>query len=310
MKLGYTCGTFDVLRANDLKELDKKIQLSKQNGNTHFALGIYEEELVRILSGSTPLKSIEDRMKIAEQIRNVDFVFSIPSLDKNIVKKYAKEAFNQYTKTLDEKKTFDEKKKYKIAYAPGTYDLFHAGHLENLLIAASQCEYLIAGVKSDDLVRKNKNRNPVLSEEERGEILRHFKFIKDTYIYYTSKHLPIASEWIEEKYEEKPDAFFMGSDLAEAVSGYKDLNIVFTDRSPEIMKVRSTTYYRTIYLNNCKSEGKYVSNDLQKKLNKERKVTVCKQKIVGLRNKFSKNGQLKEDRTNLFKNESTNIAER
>lgn len=271
MKLGYVLGSYDILRAKDLKELDKQIQLSKDTGNTHFALGIYEEELTKILTGNTPIKSLEDRMKIAEQLRGIDFVFSVPSLDKNIIKNSAIKGLEQSLKKEKEQSLEEnEEKKYKIAYAPGTYDLFHAGHLENLMIAASQSEFLVAGVKADELVRKNKNRNPVLSEEERAEILRHFKFIGDTYTFYTPKHLTIADEWIKSKYGDKTEAFFMGSDLTEAVSGYKGLNIVFTDRDPEKMKTRSTSYYRTIYFSGHQEKASYTSKDLSNKLNKEK----------------------------------------
>lgn len=278
MKLGYVLGSYDVLRAKDLKELDKQIQLSKDKGNTHFALGIYEEELTKILTGNTPIKSVEDRMKIAEQLRGIDFVFSVSSLDKNIVKNSAIKALEESFKK--EKSEEIKEKKYKIAYAPGTYDLFHAGHLENLMIAASQSEFLIAGVKADELVKKNKNRNPVLPEEERAEILRHFKFIGDTYTFYTPKHLTIADKWIQSKYDKKTEAFFMGSDLIEAVSGYKGLNIVFTDRNPEKMKTRSTTYYRTVYLGND-YDGKYKSKDLNDKVKESRE---SNQEKINVRN--------------------------
>ena len=59
-------------------------------------------------------------------------------------------------------------------YAPGTYDLFHAGHLENLLEASQKSKRLIVGVKADELVYEHKGRKPMMTAEERMEILRHF----------------------------------------------------------------------------------------------------------------------------------------
>ena len=43
--IGYMCGVFDILRAEDLQNLDMQIQLAKQDGAKYFGLGIYEKEL-------------------------------------------------------------------------------------------------------------------------------------------------------------------------------------------------------------------------------------------------------------------------
>ena len=40
--IAYASGVFDILRAKDLQDLDKKIQLSKQEGAEFFGVGIYE----------------------------------------------------------------------------------------------------------------------------------------------------------------------------------------------------------------------------------------------------------------------------
>lgn len=267
MNLGYTYGVYDVLRAEDLKQLDKQIQLSREAGNTHFALGIYEEELARIKSGSTPLKSIEDRMKIAEQLRGVDFVFSLPSLDENIIRKSAIEALKN--KQEKDKAKEEIKKEYNIGYVPGTFDLFHAGHLENLLIADNNCESLVLGVKADDLVMKQKNRKTIMPEEERAEVLKHFKFVKDVLIFYT-RNFNVANEMIKEKYGEGIGAVFVGSDLAKDYANIKDVNIIFTDRDEQLMKTRSTTHYRTLYLSKDHKDEKYVSNELKEKVDEVR----------------------------------------
>ncbi|MDR2741355.1 MAG: adenylyltransferase/cytidyltransferase family protein, partial [Treponema sp.] len=57
-----------------------------------------------------------------------------------------------------------------IGYTTGVFDLFHIGHLAILRRAKEQCDYLIVGVSTDDLVRSYKNKSPVIPFEERISI--------------------------------------------------------------------------------------------------------------------------------------------
>jgi glycerol-3-phosphate cytidylyltransferase len=58
-----------------------------------------------------------------------------------------------------------------VGYAPGAYDLFHVGHLNLLRRARANCDYLIAGVVSDELCRRMKGVQPVIPLDERLEIV-------------------------------------------------------------------------------------------------------------------------------------------
>lgn len=245
--IAYSTGVFDILRAKDLQDLNRKIQLSKEEGLEYFGVGIYENDLCENLGFNTPLKSLEDRMNIMKCIRGVDFVFPVKSLHEGLLSDAIKKGFHEYEESKKSPQA-QAAKKYKLGYVPGTYDLFHAGHLENLMLASRDCEKLVVGVKSDDLVQKHKNKTPVLSEEERLEILRHFKFVDDAYIYY-ARDLKIAAEWFKIKYGEQFDAVFYGSDLKNDFADAQNFNIVFTPRDSETMKIRSTTAYRKLYFN-------------------------------------------------------------
>ena len=64
-----------------------------------------------------------------------------------------------------------------IGYAPGAYDLFHVGHLNLLRHAAGQCDHLIAGVVSDEMLELTKGRRPVVPLAERMEIVRNLRFV-------------------------------------------------------------------------------------------------------------------------------------
>jgi glycerol-3-phosphate cytidylyltransferase len=68
-------------------------------------------------------------------------------------------------------------KQYKVGYTTGVFDLFHVGHLNILKRAKEQCEYLIVGVSTDELVKEYKNKQPVIPFEERIEIVEGVKYV-------------------------------------------------------------------------------------------------------------------------------------
>lgn len=268
--LAYEIGPYDMLRADELDEIDKQIQLSREQGIKNFAIGIYDDNVCQALNINKPIKSLEDRMEIMKYIRGVDFVFPVHSLDKKVLEQDITKSFEEFKKEQNNKKEKQDKK-YDLAYAPGTYDLFHAGHLENLLIASSQSKKLIVGVKADKLVQEHKHKNPMISQKERVEILRHFKFVDDAYVYFT-RDLNIANDYIKSKYGKDVDAVFLGSDLKNDFKDIKNINIVYTERDEKLMEERSSTGYAKKYkklkLSN-QTDKKYTGNkiDINKKGN-------------------------------------------
>ena len=64
-----------------------------------------------------------------------------------------------------------------IGYTTGVYDMFHIGHLNVIQRAKAQCDYLIVGVSTDDLVQKEKNKTPVIPYEERAAIVAALKCV-------------------------------------------------------------------------------------------------------------------------------------
>lgn len=74
----------------------------------------------------------------------------------------------------------EKEKKYKVGYTTGVYDMFHIGHLNILRRAKEQCEHLIVGISTDELVFKSKGHYPVIPYEERREIVEAIKYVDET----------------------------------------------------------------------------------------------------------------------------------
>ena len=69
-------------------------------------------------------------------------------------------------------------KKYRVGYTTGVFDMFHIGHLNILRRAKEQCDYLIVGVSTDELVKEYKNKTPIIPFEERAEKIPLLQFLE------------------------------------------------------------------------------------------------------------------------------------
>ena len=97
--------------------------------------------------------------------------------------------------------------KYQIGYVTGAFDLFHIGHLNVLKNSKSRCEYLIAGVLTDEIIEAEKHKTPFIPFEERLEIVKQCKYV-DRVVAIDSHNTDKIDAWKELRF----DCLFSGND--------------------------------------------------------------------------------------------------
>lgn len=140
--------------------------------------------------------------------------------------------------------THKPNEKLTIGYTTGVFDMFHIGHLNILEKAKEQCDYLIVGVSTDELVSREKNKIPVIPYEERVRIVEAIKYV-DKVVPQPDKNKFAA--W--EKY--KFDKMFVGSDW-KGTAAWQQYEKQFAEVSVEIIYlphtdgISSTILYKKI----------------------------------------------------------------
>ena len=111
------------------------------------------------------------------------------------------------------------KKKIIIGYTTGVFDLFHIGHVKILQKAKSLCDKLIVGVSTDALVKKYKNKKPIIPFSERVEVIKNNKCVD---LVVSQNSLDKFKNWNKLKY----DVMFVGDDWY-ATKKWRDLDQKF-----------------------------------------------------------------------------------
>lgn len=100
----------------------------------------------------------------------------------------------------------------RIGYASGCFDLFHIGHLNLLRRAKATCDFLIAGVVSDEILTAHKGVTPVMPLAERLEIVRSVRYVDAAFPAMTADKLEI---WRALRF----DVFLKGDDWRGTAKG-------------------------------------------------------------------------------------------
>ena len=66
-----------------------------------------------------------------------------------------------------------------VGYTTGVFDMFHVGHLNLLARAREQCDRLIVGVSTDDVVLEYKKHAPIVPYAERVAIVKAIRYVDE-----------------------------------------------------------------------------------------------------------------------------------
>lgn len=121
-----------------------------------------------------------------------------------------------------------------VGYTTGVYDMFHIGHLNILRRAKEQCDYLIVGVSTDELVQKEKNKTTIIPFEQRVEIVKAIRYVDAVVPQYDKDKLAAYL-----RMDKKFDKMFVGSDW-EGTSQWKKYEEQFLPYGVEIVYLPHT----------------------------------------------------------------------
>lgn len=198
------------------------------------AIGVYTDECFEKIFDRKPIKPYEERVRLANSLKGVDWVFKASVGNQQEMKNRVSPLY-----VMD-----NTPKQYHIGYAPGTYDLFHEGHLQHLLECRVLCDVLVVGVNSDKLVYLNKCKKTKMSQEDRIQVIKNLKFVDAVHL-VESNDKRIANEWAKAVIGKPIDVILLGSDLeGQNYQNPDGIMVVFTERDPRIMKSRSSTFWR------------------------------------------------------------------
>lgn len=120
-----------------------------------------------------------------------------------------------------------ERIRHRVGYAGGAFDLFHVGHLNILRHARSQCDYLIAGVVSDEVLLRTRGTPAFIPLVERLEIVRHISFVDEA---IAETALDKLETWQRVGF----DIYFKGDDWKGTERGHA-LELTFADVGVEVV---------------------------------------------------------------------------
>ncbi len=187
------------------------------------------DDEIREEFNTEPLNPQTDRIVMALEVAGVDEVICDGM---------------SYTKDCADEMAYP--KRYSVGYVPGTYDVLHTGHLENILEARRLCDVVVIGVNSDDLVFHNKGKHTRQDERTRKWVLQQIEGVEYVIIATTNDKKVIGDTIRKLTGGRKMEVIVLGEDLKGKAINSESLgeNVVihYTARpAAKMMRVSSTT---------------------------------------------------------------------
>lgn len=76
-----------------------------------------------------------------------------------------------------------------VGYIPGAWDMLHIGHLNAFRFARTRCDYLIAGVVTDEELLRIKGKAPIVPLAERLEIVQAIGIVDEAVPDYSTNKM-------------------------------------------------------------------------------------------------------------------------
>lgn len=158
-------------------------------------------------------------------------------------------------------------KKHEIGFVAGAFDVIHPGYIKLFRDAKDYCKELIVLIHADPSIDRPNKLAPILSIEERADILLELQSVDRVAVYYTEEDF---LTWMKKHPEY---VRFLGDDYIDANYTGKQLPnpIIFVDRSHKW----STTKYKKAIANSVDI------NQIQHMLERERGCLITERAVRG-----------------------------
>ncbi len=203
-KIGYTQGTFDMFNVNHLNLLKHAAEQCER-----LIVGVSSDKLVESYKHKAPIINESDRRQIVASIKCVDEAIVVNTLDKQSIAKdlpfdtvFIGSDWKEDTPALPQteeisntlrdglpNETVGAGNHNTLGYTTGVFDMFHVGHLNVINRAAEQCDYLIVGVSSDELVERDKHKTPIVALADRMAIVAEIKGVDKVVVQHDKNKL-------------------------------------------------------------------------------------------------------------------------
>ena len=136
----------------------------------------------------------------------------------------------------------------KIGIIAGSFDVVHPGYISMFKQARQYCDYLIIALQTDPTIERPEKCKPVLTFEERKDILLSIKYISEVLKYTTEKDLEEILK------NNKIDVRILGDDYRNRYATGQEFTkeIIYLNRSHGW----STTKYKNLICKSLHGENK------------------------------------------------------